>query len=301
MASTGFGWGKTILFGEHFVVYGTEAIAVGLDRGITVTLERSEQDEGPSDEHADAVKQAVQIIRQAAGVSEQVRVLLIESALPVGQGTGSSAALSVAIARAIAKEFALALPEERINAIAYEAEKFFHGTPSGIDNTLATYGGAILFQKRPVHPDENRIERFLPGKPFWLVIISSGTRAATREMVAEVRLRRDRQEEVFSQFCAASSRISSQAHQVLLSGDLDALGELMNLNHGLLVGIGVSTVRLDTIVHTARAQGALGAKLTGGGGGGCVIALFPDQDSAVAAQGHFQAELLAAYTVRIGS
>jgi mevalonate kinase len=194
--------------------------------------------------------------------------------LPGFSGLGASAASSVAIARAIAQEFGLELSDEKINEIAYEAEKAYAGTPSGIDNTAATYGGLMWF-KRNLSGGTNTIEKISIRKPVEIVIGSTGIVANTKAMVEGVAERKKKNPEKYGKLFKQAEELAFTAKKALREFDLKKVGELMNENHRLLQEIDVSCKELDYLVDLARKQGALGAKLTGGGGGGCMTALTP--------------------------
>jgi len=180
----------------------------------------------------------------------------------------------VAIARAIAQEFGMKLSEERINEIAYEAEKAYAGTPSGIDNTAATYGGLLWFRKN-VSGGPNTIEKIAIQKPVEIIIGSTGIVANTKAMVEGVAERKKKNLEKYTQLFKQAEELAFTARKALQDFNLKKVGELMNENHRLLQEIEVSCKELDYLVDLARKQGAYGAKLTGGGGGGCMTALTP--------------------------
>jgi len=192
----------------------------------------------------------------------------IKSDIPPAAGLGSSAAVSVATVMALNACLNLNFSKPDISNIAFEAEKIVHGTPSGIDNTIATYGSVILFKKGAIKPI--KVNSKIP-----LVIGDTGIERNTAEWVKKVRLRRDRQSKVVSPIIKSIGRIVTESLKPLINNDLPALGELMDINQGLLEAIGVSTFELNKLINVARRHGAYGAKLTGAGGGGCIIALSP--------------------------
>jgi mevalonate kinase len=194
--------------------------------------------------------------------------------LPGFSGLGASAASSVAIARAISEEFGKNLSDERINKIAYEAEKAYAGTPSGIDNTAATYGGLLWFKKN-MNGGPNTIEKLSIRKPVEIIIGSTGLVANTKAMVEGVAERKKKNPEQYDPLFKQAEELAFTGRKALKDFDLRKVGELMNQNHRLLQQIGVSSKELDLLVDIARKQGAFGAKLTGGGGGGCMTALTP--------------------------
>jgi mevalonate kinase len=200
--------------------------------------------------------------------------ILLGGNLPGFSGIGASAASSVAIARAIAEELRLDLPDEKINDIAYEAEKAYAGTPSGIDNTAATYGGLIWFRKA-LCGVPNTIERLSIKEPVEIVIGNTGIVADTKAMVAGVAARMNENPGKYDRLCKQAEKSAIAGRKALEDFDLKQVGDLMNENHLQLKGIGVSSEELDYLVSLARERGAFGAKLTGGGGGGCMVALTP--------------------------
>jgi mevalonate kinase len=197
--------------------------------------------------------------------------------LPGFSGLGASAASSVAIARAIGEELRINLSDERINEIAYEAEKAYAGTPSGIDNTAATFGGLLWFQKN-MSGGPNTIEKLRIKKPVEIIIGSTGIVANTKAMVEGVAERKRNRPEKYDALFEQAEALALIARKALLEFDLKKVGELMNYNHRLLQEIEVSHEKLDHLVELAMKQGAYGAKLTGGGGGGCMTALTPGKE-----------------------
>jgi mevalonate kinase len=197
--------------------------------------------------------------------------------LPGFSGIGASAASSVAIARAIAEEFEMDLSDEKINEAAYEAEKAYAGTPSGIDNTAATFGGLIWFE-RNLSGGPNTIERLNIREPVEIVIGNTGIVANTKAMVAGVGERKKKYPKKYDALFKQAEDLAFIAREALEEFDLRKVGNLMNENHRLLQEIEVSCKELDFLVKLAREQGAFGAKLTGGGGGGCMVALTPGKE-----------------------
>jgi mevalonate kinase len=285
----GSGFGKVILFGEHFVVHGIPGIvsAIGstvdsevkkTGAGITVTDERKGAT-GYTQKKKAQQKESIERMLRTMGISPEKAVLDIwlGGSLPGFSGIGASAASSVAIARAIAEEFKMDLLDAKINEIAYEAEKAYAGTPSGIDNTAATYGGLIWF-KRNLSGGSDTIEKLSIRKPVEIVIGNTGIVADTKEMVAGVAARKKRTPEKYSPLFKQAEDLAYTARKSLKEFDLRKVGNLMNENHRLLQEIEVSCKELDHLVNLAREQGAFGAKLTGGGGGGCMVALTPGKE-----------------------
>ena len=196
----------------------------------------------------------------------------------MASGLGSGAAVSVAILRALSAFLGAPLPDERVNQLAFEVEKLHHGTPSGIDNTVVTYARPVYFIKG------QPIKTFRVGAPFTIVIGDTGISAPTKESVGAVRKLRDadppRWEKVFDRV----GEIVWDARQAIERGDIAELGTLMDANHALLQEMTVSSPELDHLVETAHKSGALGAKLSGGGRGGNMLALVPRENAPALAE-----------------
>ena len=282
----GSGFGKVILFGEHFVVHGVPGIVSAVDstadaevrksgNGIIIKDERKGA-KGYTEGKRTQQLESIDRILKAMGIEPETVSLSISLGgnLPGFSGLGASAASSVAIVRAIAEEFGTNLSDERINEIAYEAEKAYAGTPSGIDNTAATYGGLLWFKKN-MRGDSNTIERLSIREPVEIIIGSTGIVANTKEMVAGVAARKKNNPEKYDPLFKQAEDLAFAGRKALEKFDLKKVGILMNENHCLLQEIGVSCKELDYLVDLAREKGALGAKVTGGGGGGCMTALTP--------------------------
>jgi len=282
---------KVILFGEHFVVYGEPAVVLAIDKRAYATAQLSSDvsvyvnsvDLGASgffkgkefcvehgDEEAKAKLEPIQsAVEQVLALSEKkvgVRVE-VHSSIPVAVGLGSSAAVATATVAAVSRLLDLGLTREKIFQLAYEAERSVHGIPSGIDPAISTYGGTLLFQRGKGFKSLN-VE---VGTP--LVVGNTGVERSTGELVASVRRRREQNPSIMNWIIRAGGKTALNAVEALKNGDLPAVGELMNINHALLRAIGVSHESLEKLVHAARNSAAYGAKLTGGGGGGCMIAL----------------------------
>ena len=285
----GSGFGKVILFGEHFVVHGVPGIVSAIDLtadaevkkigdGITIKDERRGA-KGYAEKKGTQQKESIQRILKTMGIDLEKAFLEIwlGGNLPGFSGVGASAASSVAIARAIAEELGMNLSDERINEIAYEAEKAYAGTPSGIDNSAATYGGLIWF-RRNLSGGPNTIERLSIRQPVEIVIGNTRVVADTKEMVAGVAERKKENPEKYDPLFNQAEWLALEARKALEDFDLRKVGRLMSENHGLLQEIEVSCKELDYLINLAREQGAFGAKLTGGGGGGCMVALTPGKE-----------------------
>jgi mevalonate kinase len=269
--------GKVILVGEHAVVYGVPAIAVGIDRGARARatfgtgeteLRLKVQDGDPlravpgEDE---PVARAFAALLASCGVTRPVRVEA-EADLPAGAGLGCSAALGVAIARAV---LGVSTDDEaRAHAMAWE--RVFHGNPSGVDAAVAAFGGAIVFEKKN---GDAVIEPLEFGTQLVLAVGHSGVSSSTRTMVESVARQRERSPDLVRKTFEGITAISRNARLAIEAGDVVGLGKLLDMNQMLLAGLLLSTREIESLCARARSSGALGAKLTGAGGGGCVIAL----------------------------
>jgi mevalonate kinase len=285
----GSGFGKTILFNEHFVVHGVPGIVSAIQSAADAEVKQDGKGITVEDTRKDAKGYAEKKkVQQIESIERMVKALKLDPEtisfkvwlggnLPGFSGIGASAASSVAIARAISDEFELDLPDEKINDVAYEAEKAYAGTPSGIDNTAATFGGLIWF-KRNLTGGPNTIERLNIKEPVEIVIGNTGIVANTKVMVAGVAERKKKYPKKYDALFKQAENLVFTARKELEEFNLRKIGKLMNKNHRLLQEIEVSNKELDYLVNLARQQGAFGAKLTGGGGGGCIMALTPEED-----------------------
>ena len=286
---TGRGRGKSIFFGEHFVVYGLPALAAGIDSETMAKITRKDtpgwslDDDRPAtpgykEKKLDEQKVSINNIIDHVGldVSEQGIHIELAGNLICASGIGASAASCVAIARALNDEFDLGLNDEQINETAYEGEKGYHGTPSGIDNTASTYGGLVWYE-RDLDGGSPTFKRIELDKSVSLVIASTGLTASTTEVVGDVRRKKEKNPEWFDNIADEYKSLVQDGLKALKQHDLKRVGKLMSRNHELLQELTVSCKELDDFVDTALTNGALGAKLTGTGRGGNMISLPPDE------------------------
>lgn len=272
--------GKVILLGEHAVVHGVPAIAAGIERGATAQAERAASTELSIDSVTASPGDGSDLGRALSALLAELGVtgvrIRASSALPVGCGLGSSAALAVAVARAV-QDLEGSPSPERTLAAATAWEQVFHGNPSGIDTAAAIHGGCIWYTRQggPVPLGL--------GRPLTLGVAVAGPAASTKQMVESVAQLGQRRPEVFAKSLAGIESLVKNARLALEAGDLPGLGRLLDLNQMLLSGLMVSTEEIETACRLARAAGALGAKLTGAGGGGAVIALCDDDPEPVLA------------------
>lgn len=279
----GSGFGKVILIGEHFVNYGTPGIVSAIDltteaevvrtSGRPLTL-RDDRQGTPGYLEAKREQQRESIVRilDAIHLDTDEMQIRLGGSLPVYSGVGASAASCVAVVRALSDEFGLDLRDQEVNAAAYEGEKAYHGpTHAGLDNAAATFGGVLWFFKGPPPSYESaRIK-----EPFEVVIANTGIVANTHEMIAGVARRRAADSDRYALIIREAHTVATRTRAALESGDLAVIGRLLDQNHALLREIEVTHPAQERLVEVARSAGALGAKSTGAGGGGCIVALTP--------------------------
>ncbi|MGC9347420.1 MAG: mevalonate kinase [Anaerolineae bacterium] len=274
--------GKIILCGEHSVVYGRPAIAVPVsDMCARARVEPASEGSGlriraidlrrelhlSDNRFEDPLDKVARLVLEHLDVAEPDAILTLRSDLPIASGMGSGAAVSAAAARALATYLGHELSPEVVSALTYEVEKIHHGTPSGIDNTVIAWEKPVYFVKG--QPPEV----FDIHTSFTLVIANSGIASSTREAVREVRHRWTATPSYYDVIFNCIGAIARAARAAVEQGALRALGTLLDENHELLKKMGVSLPQLDALVQSAREAGAFGAKLTGSGQGGNIIAL----------------------------
>ena len=307
--------GKIILFGEHAVVYGQPALAVPVNQvyaeaevldipraGIWVNASNIGLHEELSrlapenplasviysvfsthniDVIASEAKQSPSTLEEIATSQKHAprndkargTEIRITSTIPLASGLGSGAAVSVAIIRALSAHLGHPLDDEKVNEIAYEIEKIHHGTPSGIDNTVVTYRRPIFFIK------EQPIELLNVVEPFTIIIGDTGIPAPTKESVGDVRKLWEQNPSKMNTLFAAAGSIAKTARQAIEGGYPERLGPLMNENQRILTEMGVSSPELDRLTRASLNAGASGAKLSGGGRGGNMIALSTKENA----------------------
>jgi len=280
--------GKIILLGEHAVVYGHTAVAVPIPNAVRAAVANASDRTVLSvaewglhtivDKNcADGAGAAVNLIKRELNVDNAHFSIKVSSALPRGMGLGSSAAIAVAITRAVASSLSIKITATEVNRIAFECEKLAHGTPSGIDNTVSCFAEAMLFRN-----SESLIGNAIQlAEPLPIVVGLSHQPGSTHKQVAGVRRRHEKNTHSYDTIFQQINDLSIEAADALSKKDYETLGQLMNICHGLLNALQVSTPDLESMVAIARVSGALGAKLTGAGGGGAIVALCPGTENKV--------------------
>lgn len=274
---------KIILFGEHFVVKGRPAIVTAVDLYAKTCIQEtdngrhilvSKQLRMKTDLDKEAIpiqlaqfKQIYRIINKRYGEVEGFKAV-IDSDIPLSAGMGSSAATAVSFAHALLRFVGAEFSLSDVNKIAYEAEKIVHGKPSGIDNTISTFGGMLYYRRGYVE----KLDVAWPEE-LSLIVVDSGVKRNTGKVVLDVLSRYDRHEEIMKYIYDAAEMVVEKAKKLILSNKFCELGELMSINQGLLVSIGVSILETDRIIYSMIEKGALGAKISGAGRGGIVYGL----------------------------
>ena len=276
---TGLAHAKAILVGEHSVVHGTPAIAVPVStltssavlRPASGTRLSSALYTGPvaaAPAHLAPARAAWRAASAHVGLGAEGLELAIESEVPIGRGLGSSAVSAAAIVRAVADAAGVVLETTEEYELIQVAERVAHGTPSGID-------ARTVVADAPIHFEQGAFRTLPVAAPLALVIADTGRPGATSEAVAAVRALRDREPAATDSAIARLGELTEGCVMDLATGNHSELGFRLRSAHELLVGLGVSSPELDTLVQAAHAAGSPGAKLTGGGLGGCILALAP--------------------------
>jgi len=295
--STASAPGKIILFGEHAVVYGQPALAVPVNQvQATANVSQGKRETGEIWITARDLRRRYKLSRAGANdplalavrltldflqlpITNNSFTLSVTSTIPRASGLGSGAAVCTAIVRALAAHFNASISHAQVSAIVFETEKLLHGTPSGIDNTVIAYNQPVWFIKgQPPEP-------FSVAQPFHLLIADTGIASPTKITVGEVRAAWEKEPKKYNALFQEIGAVARTARDIITKVEADgsrlpALGAAMQLNHELLISLGVSSPELNALVEAARRAGALGAKLSGGGRGGNMLALVTPETSA---------------------
>lgn len=288
-AGSGVGHGKIIVFGEHAVVHGKPALSAPLPRGCRAEAVVAERDRlhvlpwaieiapdasaDPDADHAELQRGFAALLAARGGGASHHHVSATLD-IPAGAGLGASAALSVAVARALDDAQGTARSDAELVDISLAWERVFHGNPSGVDSAMAVHGKVALFHRGQT-PQPVEV-----GSPLWMVVAHSGQAPSTRDMVQSVGRQLEQSPDKVGKILDGIEAIVNNGRSALAEGNLRDLGQLMVLNQKLLNSLMLSTSRLEEMCNCAMQAGALGAKLTGGGGGGCMIALCNDETAA---------------------
>jgi len=273
-----------ILLGEHAVVYGRPAVAAPVrdvqamavvedalpGSGVTIVAEDLNRTfslfDAPRDDPLRVIVSAT-LSRLGMGVRVDLKIT-VSSTIPVARGLGSGAAVSTAIVRALAQHRGRWLTSRAVSDLVFETEKIHHGTPSGIDNTVIAFEKPVYFVRDKV------MDIFWVGEPFQLVIGDTGVASPTRVAVEDVRAAWERDQERYDEIFDEIGTLAHMGRGAIEAGDVEAMGRLMDANQELLRLIGVSSPELEGLIEAARQGGALGAKLSGAGRGGNMIAVM---------------------------
>lgn len=283
--------GKVILTGEHAVVYGQPAIAAPVNEvRARATVEANPKAQPGSvfiiapdialktslvdlpEDHP--LRTVIQGVQNALGIEQlPALTLTVSSTIPIAAGLGSGAAISVAVCRALSAFLGSPLKDDEVSRLAFVTDQYYHGTPSGIDNTVISFGMLVFYMK------EQPIELISNKRALTLVIADSGEKSQTGEVVGELRQRVQKDPERYQALFNRIGSLTLAARHALEQGELNQLGKLFSSNHSLLQQLGVSSGKLDRLVKVAQETGALGAKLSGAGRGGNMIALVNKKDA----------------------
>ena len=281
-AIEGIGFGKVILLGEHSVVYGRHAIAVPVPQTIRVKIEDCKESVmlmipswGIEYQLDKDIEQRQSFEKPAGAILERLNLsnkgmrIEVFPDIPRGMGLGGSAAIAVAIIRGLSNHFNLGLSDEEVNGMAFESEKIAHGNPSGIDNTMATFGQPLIYRTG----EPPLVERLNINESFSLVVGFSRHEGVTAKTVRNVREGWRKNTAMYEKIFDDIDDLVLKSITAIQNNDFALLGQMMNFCQGLLNALQVSNPELERLIGLAREAGALGAKLTGGGGGGAMVAL----------------------------
>ena len=273
MTTTHSAPGKIYIFGEHAVVYGKRAIASAINLRTTATVKEANQTEITSSLGTTGIDYAVHpyISRCIESLSIPAVAIKINSEIPVGSGLGSSAAAVIATLGALNSEFDLGMTRTAIAEAGHAIERAVQGAASPTDTFVSTMGGTIMITPGASPPVSAKLRLIDCG----IVIGDTREFSSTKELVGNVRILHERYPAVMNPIFDTIDSLAEIGVPLIDKGDYRSVGELMNINHGLLDAIGVGSAKLSRLVYVARDAGAWGAKITGAGGGGCIVALAP--------------------------
>jgi mevalonate kinase len=286
--ASGTGFGKTILIGDQFVLRGVPAIVSALPFETEATVELTDGEGWTLEDNRREVpgykeKKKEQQVESINHILEVMKIdvrktpikITYGGSLLAGSGVGASAASCVSLARALDATFELGLSIEEINHVGWEGEFAYHGIPSGVDNTASTYGGLLAYS---VIDGERSFRQIEVERPFRIVLANCGVTADTSTLDGYVLGLKAEDPDLFEERCRLITEQSLAMRAALERYDLETVGSLLTANHGILIDMGLSHERLVELCDRALVMGALGAKLTGGGRGGYMLALTPEEE-----------------------
>jgi mevalonate kinase len=281
----GTGFGKTILIGDQFVLEEVPAIVSAISFETTTTVERVAGDgwtlednrievpgykEKKKEQQARSIDRILEVMH--IDVKKNPIKITVGGTLLAGSGVGASAASCVSLARALNEEFKLGYPIEDINRVAWQGEFPYHGIASGVDNTASTYGGLLLFQ---VINGQQHFKKIQTPQSFEIVLANSGITANTALLDEFTERQKKENPELYASRLKAITAQAYDMKKALEAGEMETVGKIMSNNHKILVDMEMSHKILDYLCKVALEKGALGAKVTGGGRGGYMVALTP--------------------------
>jgi mevalonate kinase len=284
----GTGFGKTILIGDQFVLEEVPAIVSAISFETVTTVERIAGEgwtlednrievpgykEKKKEQQARSIDRILEVMK--IDVKKNPIKITVGGSLLAGSGVGASAASCVSLARALNEEFKLDLPIEEINRVSWQGEFPYHGVASGVDNTASTYGGLLLFYLKN---KEQHFEKIKTPKPFEIVLANSGITANTALLDEVTEQQKKDNPELYASRLKTIVSQGQEMKKALEAGDLPGVGKIMSTNHKLLAEMDLSHEILDYLCKLALEKGALGAKVTGGGRGGYMVALTPGKE-----------------------
>ncbi len=308
---TGRGFGKTILIGDQFVLWEIPAVPAAIPFQTVCTVERLSVGEGwtlednrievpgyKAAKHDDSIVSFNRMVEvMNLDLKKDPIKITVAGDLLAGSGVGASAAICVSFARACNEEFNLGMDILRINHVAWEGEFGYHGLPSGVDNTVSTYGGVIEYQ---IRAGVKQFKRIHLAKPVEVVLGNSGVTANTAALKGFLE---EQERDNPGLFTGRVDAIRGQVERLktaLSAGDYDETGRVMNENHRILVDMGISHEKLVYLCDLANSLGATGAKVTGAGRGGYMVALTPGKELQDKVASTFEAEGIAVIRATIG-